>query len=177
MHWTWQSHVHSSWSSTSTGWLSPLSVYTLTRMSCFIVGTHGFNLRALSHEPLQRLTCTNWGEFLRSVTVGSTWTTSEYSPQLISGSWSFSERKYALVDVIKHNAGAKMICNLGAREGLEGGGEVYGLRANDNSVCLLIYTPRSVPNAVNSTLSSPLPSRSMWVVWVRHKSQFLHSRV
>ena len=136
------------------------------------VGSHVSKLRARSHEPLQRLTCTNWGEFLRSVTLGSTGTTSEYSPHFISESWSFSERKYALVDVIKHIAVAKMIYNsrfyLGGAWGVFfGGGKVYGLRTNDNSVCLLIYTPRSVPNAVNSTLLSPLPSRSMWVSWVR----------
>ena len=149
------------------------------------VGSHFSKIRAWSHEPLQRLTCTNWGEFLRVVTSGSTWTTSGNNPHFISEGWSFSERKYSLVDVIKHNAGAKMIYNsqfyLGGawRVGAGGGGavrRVYGLR-NDNSVCLLIYTSRSVPNAVNSTLLSPLPSRSMWVAWVRHKSKFLHSRI
>ena len=61
------------------------------------------------------------------MTLGSTWTTSEYNPHFISESWSFSERKYALVDVIKHIAVAKMIYNgfiLGAREGFGGGGEI-----------------------------------------------------
>ena len=45
------------------------------------------------------------------VTSGSTWTTSGNNPHFISESWSFSERNYALVDVIKHIAGAKMIYN------------------------------------------------------------------
>ena len=90
------------------------------------VGSHVSKIRAWSHEPLQRLTCTNWGEFLRVVTSGSTWTTSENNPHFISESWSFSERKYALVDVIKHNAGAKMIYNgrfyLGGAWRVGGGG-------------------------------------------------------
>ena len=156
---------------------------TLTGMLRIFVGSHVSKIRAWSHEPLQRLTCTNWGEFLRVVTLGSTWTTSENNPHFISEGWLFSERKYALVDVIKHNDGAKMIYNgrfyLGSVWRVAGGGGGYTgwLRANDNSVCLLLYTPRSVPNAVNPTLSSPLPSRSMWVAWVRHKSQFLHSWV
>ena len=157
-------------------------MYTLTGMLRIFVGAHVFKIRAGSHEPLQRLTCTNWGQFLSLVTLGSTWTTSENRPHIIPQGWSSSERKYVLVDVIKHNAGAKMIYNgqfyLGSAWRVGGGGGSTGwLRANDNSVCLLLYPPRSVPNAVNSTLSSPLPSCSKWVAWVRHKSQFLHTRV
>ena len=90
------------------------------------VGSHVSKIRAWTHEPLQRLTCTNWGEFLSLVTPGSTWTTSENNPHFISEGWLFSERKYALVDVIKHNAGAKMIYNgrfyLGSAWRVGGGG-------------------------------------------------------
>ena len=155
-------------------------MYTLTVMLRIFVGVHISKIRALSHEPWQRLTSTNRGEFLRSVTPGSTWTTSENNPHFISEGWSVSERKYALVDVIKHDAGAKMIYKgrfyLGSAWRVMGRSTGW-LRANDTSVCFLLYTPRWVPNAVNSTLSSPLPSRSMWVAWVRHRPQFLHSWV
>ena len=88
-------HPHSKCSSTYRVWLVPSANVTFTATSRVLIGVQASVLRGRSHAPLQRFTLTNWGVFLSSVTLGSTWTTSGWGMQATSE--SSSERKFSLI--------------------------------------------------------------------------------